>query len=63
MCGQQQVRKVPIQTFIVVPEACPGGFELTCDCCEYAVMEFRLMKTPGRAAVPGFVECSYGAER
>ena len=49
-----------VQTFIIVPAACPGDFTVTCDCCEHSGEEFRLMKS--EQGDFGFVTCFYTGE-
>lgn len=59
--AQKKEQKIPIQTCIIVPEACPGEFELTCDCCKYSDREFRIVKpAAGSGAELGSVNCRYG---
>lgn len=57
MAMQREGRRIMVQTFIIVPEACPGDFAVTCDCCEHAGKEFDLMKFSKGDA--GFVRCLY----
>lgn len=59
--AQKSERKIPIQTCIIVPESCPGEFELTCDCCGYSDKEFRFMKPEqGTGLELGSVTCRFG---
>jgi hypothetical protein len=60
MKKQHEVHRIPIRTFIVVPEQCPGELEITCDCCEHTGKEFQVVKpAPGSDKECGFVTCYY----
>ncbi len=62
--AQTKEQKISIQTCIIVPEACPGEFELTCDCCKYSDREFLIKKPePGTGQEFGSVTCRYSPAR
>jgi hypothetical protein len=55
---QKKGQKIRIEMFIIVPEVCPAGWDLTCDCCEHSDGEFQLVK-PGSGKGLGFVSCHF----
>ena len=62
MSVQKQGQRIKIETFIIVPDACPAGWELTCDCCEHSDREFQIVKpAPGSEKGFGFVTCHFAA--
>lgn len=57
---QKQGQRIRIEMFIIVPDVCPAGWELTCDCCEYSDSEFQLVKpASGSGKGLGFVTCHF----